>query len=390
MTSALQETDRENVMGWPGSGDQGELALPGSVITYLAHILGKWPIRVLARAQGCHASTLCRQIRRLETRRDDPLFDDALEAAGAALSFPQTATFTTKEITAMIAEATHCVEENSDVVSKEARRILRRLCEKNSFMAVAPDMAKAVILREAVPGRHTRIAVLERDVAHQFALRDWVECQSKGKVMRYVITQAGRSALKRLLEEDRATRAAPDGFAEAPRPFAAQHQEYGERHVPASHGAEARVVRFNLAESPLLVLGRKKDKSGAPYLPAELIEAGERLREDFELAQMGPRVAQNWDRFLTADVQTPSHLVGQPGEGPAAARARVAKALEVLGPGLSDVAMRVCCFLEGLEAAEKRLGWSARSGKVVLKIALQRLADHYGIKAKTYHSQALG
>jgi len=37
----------------------------------------------------------------------------------------------------------------------------------------------------------------------------------------------------------------------------------------------------------------------------------------------------------------------------------------------------VCCFLEGLEAAEKRMGWSARSGKIVLRIALQRLKKHY-------------
>ena len=49
--------------------------------------------------------------------------------------------------------------------------------------------------------------------------------------------------------------------------------------------------------------------------------------------------------------------------------------MEALGPGLSDIVFRVCCFLEGLETAEKRLGWSARSGKVVLKIALERLGD---------------
>ena len=70
-----------------------------------------------------------------------------------------------------------------------------------------------------------------------------------------------------------------------------------------------------------------------------------------------------------------------PGEGPMAARDRVAKALSCLGPGLSDVVLRVCCFLEGLEACERRMGWSARSGKVVLKIALHRLAEHYGLGA---------
>ncbi|MEO0913243.1 MAG: DUF6456 domain-containing protein [Pseudomonadota bacterium] len=247
-----------------------------------------------------------------------------------------------------------------------------------------------MILRETVPGRHTRIAVMERDVAHQFALRDWVECQSKGKVMRYTITQAGRASLKRLLEEDRAARAEPCGMAEATTPFLAQHQEFGERHVAASHGAEAKVVRFNLAESPLLVLGRKKDKTGQPYLTPELIEAGERFREDFELAQMGPKVAQNWERFLTADSRPSGGTPSGPAEGPTAARDRMGAAMQALGSGLADVALRVCCFLEGLEAAEKRLGWSARSGKVVLKIALQRLAAHYDIKPKVYHSKELG
>jgi hypothetical protein len=55
----------------------------------------------------------------------------------------------------------------------------------------------------------------------------------------------------------------------------------------------------------------------------------------------------------------------------------VAAALRDLGPGLGDTALRVCCYLEGLEATEKRMGWSARSGKIVLRIALQRLARHY-------------
>ena len=50
-----------------------------------------------------------------------------------------------------------------------------------------------------------------------------------------------------------------------------------------------------------------------------------------------------------------------------------------LGPGLGDVALRCCCYLEGLETVEKRLGWAARSGKIVLRIALQRLKRHYDV-----------
>jgi DNA invertase Pin-like site-specific DNA recombinase len=51
--------------------------------------------------------------------------------------------------------------------------------------------------------------------------------------------------------------------------------------------------------------------------------------------------------------------------------------LQYLGPGLGDIALKCCCYLEGLETAEKRMGWSARSGKIVLRIALQRLLQFY-------------
>ena len=59
------------------------------------------------------------------------------------------------------------------------------------------------------------------------------------------------------------------------------------------------------------------------------------------------------------------------------AQQRLTDAMHDLGPGLADIALRCCCYLEGLERTEKRMGWSARSGKIVLRIALQRLARHY-------------
>ena len=91
---------------------------------------------------------------------------------------------------------------------------------------------------------------------------------------------------------------------------------------------------------------------------------------------MGPRVTQNWDRFMTSGIDE-SMQGGRQLGGSDRARARVADALRELGPGMGDLVLRVCCFLEGLEMTERRLGWSARSGKVVLKLALERLARHY-------------
>jgi hypothetical protein len=136
-------------------------------------------------------------------------------------------------------------------------------------------------------------------------------------------------------------------------------------------------VRCNLAESPIVALSRRRDKDGKPFLSPDLVAAAERLREDFEIGQMGPRVAQNWDRFLTGAERGGFGSDAGPAQGPRAARERVAAALRDLGPGLGDMALRCCCFLKGLEMAERRMGWSARSGKIVLRIALMRLRRHY-------------
>jgi len=362
----------------PAPEDPGTIPawVPAVAATYLAHVSQGLPLRELARAKGCHASTVLRQVRRVEALRDDPLVDEALDRVAQTLAAARAPAADIKEVL-MATPVRRAADRSDPRIEREARRILRRLCEKGAFLAVAPTMEKAVVLREVVPGRTNRIAVVDREVAHAFALQEWIACDKAGKIACYSITPVGRAALKRLLTDERSPPAA-EGFAEAQTPFQAQHRVFAERTVMAEDGSGERRLRFNLAESPLSVLGRKRDKDGAAYLAADLIEAGERLREDFELAQMGPRVTQNWERFLTAGSERGAGGRG-PAEGPSDARARVAKAMEALGPGLSDIVFRICCFLEGLETAEKRLGWSARSGKVVLKIALERLAAHYGI-----------
>jgi hypothetical protein len=53
--------------------------------------------------------------------------------------------------------------------------------------------------------------------------------------------------------------------------------------------------------------------------------------------------------------------------------------LEAVGPGLREILEHVCFAGSALEAAERGLGLPRRSGKMVLKLALQRLAAHYGI-----------
>ncbi len=353
--------------------------VPEAVRRYLLHTETGLSIRALARDDGCHASTVLRQVRRLEARREDPLVDEALRrlvaaahpASSPALTRPQPEDPDCMTAMPRIPAPARGAPDTA-TIEREARRILRRLSETGAVLAIAPALDRAAVVRELPGGASTRTAVVDRTVAQAFALNDWIAPKSlSDKVAVYEITAAGRAALKRLLADEPG-----EGFAEAPARFAEQHRVWGERAV--EEDGVVRKVRYNASESPLGLLARRREKDGQPFLSPELVSAGERLREDFELAQMGPRVAQNWDRFLTAGSDRGQFGGGEgKATGPDAARRRVASALADLGPGLGDMVLRVCCFLEGLEAAEKRMGWAARSGKIVLRIALMRLRRHY-------------
>lgn len=333
---------------------------------YFAHTQSGVSLRELARQNGLHPSTVLRRIRKVEDRREDPLVDEYY----SEISEPKTSK--------LFSERLHKTMTNSyskPQPSAEEFRILRRLSEKEAFLAISSSLENGVVLRKIGKGAPTRTAVVKRDIAKALVVRDWISITNTGKVNTYIVTEAGRAALRReILREGRDV---PDdaGFAEQPSPFAGQHRAFGTRAVMEQGSDKPRKIRVNLRESPLTMLGRKKERGGKPFLSHELVQAGEQLREDFELAQIGPRVAQNWDRFLTAGGR--GQFDSGAGEGSSAARKRLQLAVTALGPGLSDIAVRCCCFLEGLEAAEKRMGWSARSGKVVLRIALQRLRLHY-------------
>ncbi|MEM6634866.1 MAG: DUF6456 domain-containing protein [Pseudomonadota bacterium] len=347
--------------------------VPPAARNYVLHTEVGHSIRALARAEACHASTVLRQIRRLESRRDDLLIDEALMVIGKATETRGTE-MDADQADVLSAEGSATGLPNDADVEREARRILRRLCETGAVLAVAREMEKAVVVREMPDGRTVRTGVVDRPVAQAMALKDWIGCKSNGRIARYRITQAGRSALQRLLSSD------PDahhGFAEAPAHFSDQHRVWGEKKVAEPGEDKPKRVRYNVAESPIALLARRRDKDGRAFLNDDLVRAGERLREDFELAAMGPRVAQNWERFLIGGDRGSFQPGANIGQGPEAARSRVMDALKDLGPGLGDVALRCCCFLEGLETTERKMGWSARSGKIVLRIALERLRRHY-------------
>jgi Domain of unknown function (DUF6456) len=143
------------------------------------------------------------------------------------------------------------------------------------------------------------------------------------------------------------------------------------RILPSPDVVDRARVTVNLAEQPLAWLARRGHISKAQLL------ASERLRHDFHAAQLGPRVTMRWDPL-------PATRRGggapEPSGGQIAARQRFDAAVAACGPGLADVLWRVICVGEGLEVAERALGWPVRSGKLVLQLALDRLVGHYGLQ----------
>lgn len=138
-------------------------------------------------------------------------------------------------------------------------------------------------------------------------------------------------------------------------------------------GRGGRSVTVNLAESPLSWLRSRG------HVDARQHEAGERLRADYETAELGPRVTMRWDAAPAGRGRRSAPDALDPTLAGIAAKRRFDAAMQAVGAGLGDVLWRVVCAGEGLTAAEKALGWPSRSGKLVLGLALDRLADHYGL-----------
>ena len=189
--------------------------VPDAARHYLVHTETGLSIRALARASDCHPSTVLRQVRRFEGRRDDPLIDAALRALSAQVSAREIlkeGKTKTMKMEFLKSDPHQPVGLSQARIDQEAKRILRRLCEQGAVLAVAREMETAVVVRVTPEGEQVRTAVVDREIAQAMALKDWITCpEPEGRIARYFITNTGRAALRRLTAEDE-NRAS--GFAE--------------------------------------------------------------------------------------------------------------------------------------------------------------------------------
>ncbi|MDP3068557.1 MAG: DUF6456 domain-containing protein, partial [Methylocystis sp.] len=250
-----------------------------------------------------------------------------------------------------------------DETGRVIRRLLQALAEpgaRGALSALEPSTLVVLAARKGVTVARARFAAAAADAALAEGLVRW---EQDGGERRLSLTDAGRAYLRRLsaLDVDQAE------------PFRAQHASYALRQLEKA----ARPTLVNDAESPLAWLARRKDRDGRTFLDAAQLEAGERFRRDIEQAQLLQRVTANWEASINAARRGAD--AGAVSEVAIDARRRLVRAFDAVGPELAGLLTDVCGYLKGMEIVESERGWPPRSAKVVLKIALDRLARHYGL-----------
>ncbi len=155
------------------------------------------------------------------------------------------------------------------------------------------------------------------------------------------------------------------------------HRLLAEANVPRDGANDnlrrVRSVVVNLAESPLSWLKARNLVTDRQFA------AGEQLRRDYETAQLSPSVTMRWDATAMNGGKRAGTDPGQSTIVQISAKQRFLAAVDHAGPGLSDILWRVVCAGEGVPIAEKQLGWPTRSGRLVLTLALDRIATYYRI-----------
>lgn len=163
--------------------------------------------------------------------------------------------------------------------------------------------------------------------------------------------------------------------------FRRQHLALARRDLRTPSGRSS--VLLDESESPLAWLARRKGRDGTALIDAAQFDAGERLRADFTCGRLMPRTTANWSAAVASGRRSGNDAADVT-DVMIAARQRVRHALDAVGPEFAGLLLDVCCFLKGLEDVERERRWPSRSAKVVLQLALDALARHYGYRREAH------
>jgi hypothetical protein len=252
-----------------------------------------------------------------------------------------------------------------DSLTREAKRLLGALGQPETWAFVDPTDPSSVLIhrrRGSVSVGAGRYGATAADAPARADLACWQQAASGRRILQ--LTSSGEAHLRRISAPDRDLA------------FLHQHRATEVAHVETDTGAAR--VRIDTEESPLDWLRRRKDRNGASMIDEASYQAGERLRTDIMLAGLLPGVTARWDGMpKTGGPASP----GEATDRMVAARQRLRHAFDAIGGDFSDLLLDLCGFLKGLEQIERERQWPARSAKIVVRLALARLAEHYGIES---------
>jgi len=258
------------------------------------------------------------------------------------------------------------VQPKGDSLAREAKRLLGALGQPETWAFVDPTDPSSVLIhrrRGGVSVGAGRFAGASADALVREDLACWQQTGPGRRTLE--LTSAGQARLRRISSPD------PDLA------FLHQHRETEVGTVETAAGMTR--VRIDTEESPLDWLRRRRDRNGEPMIDETAFQAGERLRTDIMLAGLLPGVTARWDGMpKTGGPASP----GEATDRMVAARQRLRHAFDAIGGDFSDLLLDLCGFLKGLEQIERERQWPARSAKVVVRLALGRLAEHYGIESE--------
>jgi hypothetical protein len=249
---------------------------------------------------------------------------------------------------------------------QSVRFVLAALTRHGAYLQVSREDAALYSGRN---GFAAPLAYLEMNAFRSLADANWIELNGQGQ---WLLAKTGRDAVRRVRSGTSGNESLEIPDVEAPIQASA-HASVPSSKPPARPATDP--------ESPLDWLHRRRDKQGRPLLSNHAFDAGERLRADFWFSAMTPRITVNWNP-VSSDRSAQRSPAGEGldmSDNVVAAKQRVRQALAAVGPELSGILIDVCCHEKGIEDSEREVGWPVRSGRIVLQLALERLARHYGL-----------
>lgn len=160
------------------------------------------------------------------------------------------------------------------------------------------------------------------------------------------------------------------------RKLAAGTEDFAAQHRQIKIDAKGRTI--NLNESPLTRLALSTGK-GASYLKPYHVEAGERIRTLVQRAQLRARVTMSYSPAQSAQSGSAAHSPHDISDMAVDARRELDRLHTLLPTDCAGVIFDVCGLEKGLQCIEAERGWPRRSAKLVLRIGLEHLAQHFGL-----------